>query len=174
MDVEPQQPFGPHTADAAVARIPAWLSSALAIIAYVALAVLGVLAGIVQSFSHGWELGPLPLAALMILLVNFGVFRLAGLGMGRKLGAIVPAAGWAVAVTAVASGRPEGDVIVTGTLVGYLFLFGGMIAAAAAVMVTRSPGPPGAWLIGGAAHDPRFSSSARSRADRAPSPDRPG
>jgi hypothetical protein len=56
-------------------------------------------------------------------------------------------------VVLMSTQRGEGDLIVTGTTNGYLFIIGGLAAAALAIMRTKPAGPPGQWLLGGAAGD---------------------
>lgn len=115
--------------------------------AYGLLVVLGVLLGVVGSFTFSWAAAGLPMAAVLLAVVNFAVFRFAGWAMEGKLGAVAVAAPWLIVVVLLSSPRPEGDLIVTGTLAGYLFIFGGSIAAVAAMAMTRSPRP---WMLRGA------------------------
>jgi hypothetical protein len=81
----------------------------------------------------------------------YAMVRLAGLGMGGKIGAAVPAVLWGVATIVMSLQRPEGDLVVPGTLAGYVYIVGGMVAAGIAVARVPSPGPAGQWLTGRAA-----------------------
>lgn len=116
--------------------------------AYGALAMLGAIIGLIGSFNYSWTAGGVPVAALLLAAGNFGVLLSAGRGMGGKLGALVPAAAWMLVIIVMQTRRPEGDLPITGTVEGYLFIVGGMVAAGLAIVVTPSSGPPGAWLAG--------------------------
>jgi hypothetical protein len=118
--------------------------------AYAALALLGAVFGVVGSFSQDWTLGPVPVAAIVLVGLVFAMARLAGLGMGGRLGATVPAVVWGVVVFVLSMRRGEGDLVIPGTLAGYLFIVGGMLAAVAGVMTVPPARPPGQWLLGGA------------------------
>jgi Family of unknown function (DUF6113) len=115
-------------------------------VAYGVLLVLGALLGVVGSFQFSWTLGGFPVAALLLSLVEFAAFRLAGWTMEGKLGVGAMAVPWLIVVVTLSSRRPEGDLVVTGTTAGYIFIFGGSIAAVAAVAATRSPQP---WILRG-------------------------
>jgi hypothetical protein len=117
------------------------------IAAYVALAVVGAMVGIVESFSYPWTWGTFPIASILISALNFGLLWLAGWGMGGKLGAVVPAGMWLVALMVFSVRTPSGGLIVTGDTPGNVYLLGGTVAGLAAIVVTRSSG---SWLLGGA------------------------
>jgi hypothetical protein len=119
--------------------------------AYGVLGVLGMVLGVIGSFEFSWEAGSVPVAALVLTAVNLAVFRSAGWAMESKLGAVVPAVFWLVVVLVLSSRRPEGDIVVTGTTPGYVFIFGGVVAALAAISWTRSARP---WMLDGAAPAP--------------------
>jgi hypothetical protein len=51
----------------------------------------------------------------------------------------------------LASKRPEGDLVVTGTAAGYVYMFGGAVAALVAIAWTRSARP---WVLAGAPQAP--------------------
>jgi hypothetical protein len=120
--------------------------------AYGALVLAGLMLGVIESFSYSWYLGAIPLAAILWSLFNLAVLWLAGWGMGGKLGAAVPALMWLAVVVTLAVQRPEGDLIVTGTTAGTIFLYGGVLAAGAALLLVPSTGN---WLLGGAGRDRR-------------------
>ncbi|GAA4631402.1 hypothetical protein GCM10023196_060710 [Actinoallomurus vinaceus] len=115
-------------------------------VAYGVLAVLGLLLGLVGSFEFSWTAGSVPVAAILLSLIEFGAFRLAGWGMEGRLGVAAMAVPWLIVVVMLSSRRPEGDLIVTGTTGGYVFIFGGAIAAVAAAVATRPSRP---WLLHG-------------------------
>jgi hypothetical protein len=129
------------------AREPAFVTG----IAYGVLAILGVALGVLGSFEFSWTAGDVPLAALGWTVVNLAAFRGAGWAMRGKLGAAVPAVLWLIVVLVLSSRRPEGDLVVTGTAAGYVFIFGGALAAAIAVALTPSVST---WMLGGAARAP--------------------
>ncbi len=122
-------------------REPGFLTGAV----YGALAVMGVMLGVIGSYEFSWEAGGIPVAALAWSVVNLAFFRAAGWAVSGKLGATVPAAVWLIAVLVLSSRRPEGDLVVTGTTAGYVFIFGGALAAALAVAWTPSIRP---WMLG--------------------------
>jgi hypothetical protein len=120
-------------------------------IAYGVLAVLGVLLGVIGSFEFSWEIGSVPVAAIALAVLNLVVFRAAGWAMESRLGAGVPAGLWMIVLILLSSRRPEGDLVVTGTTPGYVYMFGGAIAALVAIVWSRSPR---SWLLGGAPQPP--------------------
>ncbi|NKZ03902.1 DUF6113 family protein [Actinomadura latina] len=116
--------------------------------AYAALALLGGVFGVVGSFAQDWTIGPVPVIAIVLVALVFAMARLAGLGMGGRLGATVPAVVWGVVVFVMSMRRAEGDLVVAGTTAGYLFIIGGMLAAVAGIMSVPPARPPGDWLLG--------------------------
>jgi Family of unknown function (DUF6113) len=120
--------------------------------AYGGLALAGAMLAVVESFSFSWYAGPIPLAAIGWSLVNLVAFWAAGRGMGGKLGAVLPTLMWLAVVIALAVPRPEGDLVVTGTTAGTVFLYGGVLAAGVAIWLAPSSGE---WLLGAAARGRR-------------------
>ncbi|MGI8330733.1 DUF6113 family protein [Actinomadura scrupuli] len=139
---------GPIRAPGPGPRVEAFVTGA----AYGALVLAGLMLGVIESFSYSWYVGPVPLAAIWLSVFNLAVFYGAGWGMGGKLGAAVPALMWLAVVVTLAVQRPEGDLIVTGTMAGTIFLYGGVLAAGAALLLVPSTGD---WLLGGAGRDRR-------------------
>jgi hypothetical protein len=119
-------------------------------IGYGLLAVLGLVLGIFGSFEYSWEIGDVPVAAVLLSVLNLVVFRAAGWAMESKLGAAVPALPWLVILFVLAGRRPEGDLVVTGTAPGSVYMVGGAIAAVVAVAWTRQARPlaPGGAPLG--------------------------
>lgn len=115
--------------------------------AYGALGVFGLALGVFGSFLYSWMLGPVPIAALAFAVLNLAAVRLAGWGMSSKLGAVIPTVTWLVVVFSLSTKRAEGDLVITGTAPGYLFIVGGSIAAVIAIALTPSPH---SWLLRGA------------------------
>ncbi|KAB2341264.1 DUF6113 family protein [Actinomadura rudentiformis] len=144
-------PTAPAAPDAAATpvlgpRAEAFIGGA----AYGALGLLGALLGVVGSFLQDWTIGSVPVAAVLLVILNFGFIRLAGWAMDGRMGAVIPTLTWTVVVFIGSQQRPEGDLIVPGTLAGYVFLIGGLVAAVIAVSMVPSRRPPGDWLLGSA------------------------
>ncbi|GGM83573.1 hypothetical protein GCM10010106_32780 [Thermopolyspora flexuosa] len=127
---------------------------------YGVLFVLGVFLGIVGALEHSWYLtGGFPTVAIAWLAVLFAVpYAMARL-MGTRLAAVMVAVGWGMISAVLAVHRAEGDLVIAGTLPGYVYLYGGMVAVAVAVVLAPSSSN-GSWLL-----TPRFG---------APPPDRDG
>lgn len=115
--------------------------------AYGALVALGAVLGVIGSFQFSWELGEVPVAAILLTAVNFAAFRAAGWAMGAKLGSVAIAVPWLLVVIVLASPRAEGDLVVTGTGPGWVFILGGGFAASLAIAWTRPVRPPAAGDI---------------------------
>ncbi|MFF5265101.1 DUF6113 family protein [Actinomadura viridis] len=114
--------------------------------AYAALGVLGAVLGVIGSFAQEWTVGPVPVAGLVLIAVNFGTALAAGRAMGGRLAAVIPTLVWAAVAFAMSVRRPEGDLVVPGTLTGYLFIIGGLVAGVVAMSLVPSRRPPGEWL----------------------------
>jgi hypothetical protein len=152
----PYGPYGPHGPDDLAVPVPVWkpnprVEAFITGAAYGGLVVAGLMLGVIESFSFSWSAGPVPLSAILWSLFNLVAFWGAGWGMGRKLGAAVPTLMWLVVVIVLAIRRPEGDLVVTGTAEGTVFLYGGVLAAGIAILLAPSSGE---WLVGGARRDP--------------------
>lgn len=111
-------------------------------LACVVAVLAGLGAGVLGSFAHASTSYGLPVglvAALGLCLGVLAVARLAGSSRAPVAGAAV---GWASAVLLLSVQRPEGDLVVPGTILGYCWLLGGMLGAAATVLwPSASPGP---------------------------------
>ncbi|TNY35163.1 DUF6113 family protein [Thermomonospora catenispora] len=125
----------------------AWETAYIAAVTYLMLVMLGLLLGVLGSLHHGWSVGKVPVAAIALIAVNFAVCRLAGWGMGGKLGAAAPWTAWTAVVILASADRAEGDLLIAGDLAGYVFLIGGMVSGGLAVAATRSAEPAGSWLM---------------------------
>jgi hypothetical protein len=101
----------------------------VAVTAYVALFVLGMVQGLIGTFQY--TRGPAPLAAILFDLGIFATCVLAARGMRTALAGVLPAAGWLVVTLVLSSAPAGGSVIVTATLAGEWFLFGGAVSAVA-------------------------------------------
>jgi Family of unknown function (DUF6113) len=125
-------------APAAPAAPPSRLEAFVTGGAYGVLAVAGAAVGLLGSFYQAVGIGPIPALAIAFALLNLGAFRLAGWAMGTRLGAAAPALAWLLVVIFMSSKRPEGDLVISGSTAGYIYLLGGSIAAVLAVVRTRS------------------------------------
>ncbi|GAA1904559.1 DUF6113 family protein [Streptomyces sodiiphilus] len=100
--------------------------SAARLIGYPVLAVLGVLTGAAGSLVQaGW----FPFGLLLALGGAAGLFWGGALVTRTRVGAAVPAAGWALTVLLLTASRPQGDFVFAAGLGSYLFLLGGMTVA---------------------------------------------
>jgi len=106
--------------------------------AYGVLAVAGALIGVFGSFYQSGGIGPIPVVAIAFSLLNFGAFRLAGIAMETRLGAVVPSFAWLIVAIFLSSKRPEGDLVINSSMASYVFLIGCSIGAVVAVARTRS------------------------------------
>src|SRR5208337_3549854 len=95
---------------------------------YLALFVLGATQGLIGSFQYGRS--PVPLIAIVLVLILFATCVLAGWRMRTYAAGILPALGWIVASFILAMPRPNGSVIISATSAGEVYLYGGALAAA--------------------------------------------
>ncbi|MCP2336630.1 DUF6113 family protein [Actinomadura rupiterrae] len=117
-------------------------------LAYGMLAALGAVAGTVGSFCQDWSVASLPLPSVGLCVLLFGLVLGAGFGMGGKLGGVAPAAAWMIVTFVMSSKQAEGDLVIPGTMAGYVYIIGGMVAALVAIAVVPSRREPGQWLTG--------------------------
>ncbi|NJP29932.1 DUF6113 family protein [Microbispora hainanensis] len=125
-------------------NVPGPLAGVVTGAAYGVLFLLGVVLGVIGGFQHAWYAGEVPVAAIGWLAALFAVPYAMGRLMGGKLGALVPAVGWLLASFLLATPQRAGDLAIAGNSAGYWYLYGGAVAVAAAVVVTRSTG---SWLL---------------------------
>jgi hypothetical protein len=128
----------PGMDDAGPAAPPTRLEAFVSGGAYGVLAVSGAVVGLLGSFYHAVDVGPIPAFAIAFALLNLGAFRLAGWVMGTRLGATAPALAWLLIVIFMSSRRPEGDLVISGSAAGYVYILGGSVAAVLAIVRTRS------------------------------------
>ncbi|MGZ4611353.1 MAG: DUF6113 family protein [Actinomycetes bacterium] len=95
--------------------------------------VVGAAAGVLGSFVHAYTFHGLPVGLLVALALSLAVFATGGLAAGARSGALAAAAGWLVAVAYLSLQRPEGDLVVPASTLGYCWLFGGTLVAGAAL-----------------------------------------
>jgi hypothetical protein len=110
-------------------------------------AMLGGLgAGLLGSFVHATTSYGVPVGLLAGLGLSLAVFVTAGLATRSRGPVAAAAAGWVAVVLLLSLRRPEGDLVVPGTLLGYVWLLGGTLLAGAAVSwpyASTGPSPPG-------------------------------
>jgi hypothetical protein len=103
-------------------------------------------AGLLGSFAHADTSYGVPVGLLAGLGLSLAVFVTAGLTT-RSRGPVAGAAlGWVAVVLVLSVRRPEGDLVVPATLLGYVWLLGGTLLAGAAVSwpyASTGPSPPG-------------------------------
>ena len=96
-------------------------------------AVTGAVAGMLGSFLHPLMLLRLPVGLVLALALTGCACLAGGLLAATRAGAASAAAGWAAPVLLLAAPRPEGDLVVAGSVTGYAWLLGGLAVAGAAV-----------------------------------------
>jgi hypothetical protein len=97
-------------------------------LAYLALLLLGAAEALIGAFQY--SRGPAPLASLCFALGILATCLLGGWGMRAPGGGLMPGVGWFVAAFVLASGTQGGSVLITNTMAGEWFLFGGAAGAA--------------------------------------------
>jgi Family of unknown function (DUF6113) len=96
--------------------------------AYLVLLILGAVVGVTGSFVQAVTVhaGPVPIPVGLAIALGgcAGLFMGGAWVMRSRLGAVVPAVAWLLAVLLMSSKRPEGDVVLPqeATAYGYLFL----------------------------------------------------
>ena len=117
-----------------------WRAGAVA--AHGVLVGLGLAAGVLGSFVHSVGLGPAPLGLLWAYVLTAALLAVGRLATGGRSGAVAVSVGWVVALLLLSAPRPEGDLVVTGSVVGYAWLLGGLVVCAAGVgWPTGAPAP---------------------------------
>lgn len=106
--------------------------------------VLGMVLGVVGGFSQSWYVGAVPAAAIAWVLVVFGLCLGAGRLMGARLAATCVAIGWLLVSMVLSMKLGSGDLVIAGDIAGIVYLYGGMAAIVAAILLTPSTG---SWLL---------------------------
>jgi hypothetical protein len=129
--------------------------SALGGAAYGMLFVLGLVMGVVGGFTQAaWHVGPvafvgvIPGSAIGWLLALFVVCLGAGKLMGSRLGVSVTALGWLLVSMPFSVKLSQGDLVISGSPAGYVYLYGGMAAVIVAFFLAPSS-TGGSWLLHG-------------------------
>ncbi|NUW46385.1 DUF6113 family protein [Nonomuraea rhodomycinica] len=127
--------------------------SALGGAVYGMLFVLGLVMGVVGGFTQAaWHVGAVPVAAIGWLLALFGVCLGAGRMLRTRAGAAVTAAGWLLVSMPLSIKLSQGDLVISSSPAGYVYLYGGVLAVATAFLLSPSSSR-GSWLLRG--HIPR-------------------
>ena len=95
----------------------------------------GALAGGLGSFVHAVRIAGLPVGLSCALALSAAVFVTGGLLTATRSGPAAAAAGWLGPVLLLSAPRAEGDLVVSGDLLGYAWLLGGMLLAGLALAV---------------------------------------
>ncbi|GAB3449223.1 hypothetical protein GCM10027570_23520 [Streptomonospora sediminis] len=116
-------------------------------LAYAVLLVTGTAVGLGGSVMAGWlsylwragmaGQAAASVALLAVVAVLFAGCRAAGWGMGTRLGAGLPALGWAGAVFSLIAVTSGGDIVLSSTVIDYCYLFGGLTAVGLAVVLSE-------------------------------------
>ncbi|KAA0929781.1 DUF6113 family protein [Streptomyces apricus] len=140
MSTKGRPPADRTNAGSALAQ-PLSMPSPARIAAHLGLFLLGGVVAVAGSLvQSGWFPGGL----LLALAAAAGLF-LGGLrATGGRAGAVVPAAGWMIAVVLLTSSRPEGDFLFAAGAGSYLFLLGGMTVAVMCATLGGGRQPGGA------------------------------
>lgn len=104
---------------------------------YALVLLLAVLLAVWGAFLVPLRLGgyPLPVSWLVAGAGNLALGRAGGQLLGRP-GALGPGLLWLAVALTLGSSRPEGDLIVPGSVVGLVFLLVGGVASAVAYAAT--------------------------------------
>ena len=83
---------------------------------------------------------PLPISVPLAMAGNIVLAKLAARRTGSVAWGAVPPVLWLVVVVVLSLPRPEGDIVVPGTLAGLVFLFAGAVSGAYGVTseITRA------------------------------------
>jgi Family of unknown function (DUF6113) len=95
----------------------------------------GAAAGLLGSFTFAYTSASVPVGLLVGLCLCLAVFVAAGLALRSRGAAAVAAAGWLVTVGFLSMQRPEGDLVVPATTLGYCWLLIGTLVAGLSLAV---------------------------------------
>jgi hypothetical protein len=109
------------------------MPAAVRVLGYAVALVAGVAAGVLGSFTFAYTADGWPVGLVVGLCLCASVFGTAGLALRSRGAAGVAVAGWLVTVGLLSMERPEGDLIVPATLLGYTWLLVGITVAGLSV-----------------------------------------
>lgn len=105
--------------------------------------LLGLVAGALGSFlqAASLDVGPvaLPYGIVAAFVLSGVAFLAAETGTGGRSGRVAAVLGWLLGVVPLAIPRPEGDLVVTASTRGMLWLFGGTVLAGLSLAVPTRP-----------------------------------
>jgi|SRR5271165_825757 len=103
---------------------------------YGVLFLLGLVEGMIGSFQYARTAGSVPVAALVCCAVILATCLLGAWAMHSVTGAILPGMGWVIASFVLSMPVSNGSVIITNTTPGKLYLYGGTLSVAVAVVLS--------------------------------------
>lgn len=106
---------------------------ALTSVTYLVLFLLGLVQGVLGSFQYSRS--PAPFIAILLVIVIFVTCLLSGWATRTLAGGLLPAIGWIAVSFVLAMPSSHGSVIITATLAGEWYLYGGGFAAVAGASV---------------------------------------
>lgn len=109
--------------------------AAARVLGYLLAVVAGAAAGLMGSFTFAYTSASLPVGLLVALCLCLAVFVAAGLVLRSRGAAAVASAGWLVTVGLLSLQRPEGDLVVPASTLGYCWLLIGTLVAVLSVAV---------------------------------------
>ena len=104
--------------------------AAARVLGYLLALVAGVAAGLLGSFTFAYTRESIPVGLLVALCLCLAAFVSSGLLLRSRGAAAVAVAGWLVTVGLLSIQRPEGDLIVPASTLGYTWLLVGFLVAA--------------------------------------------
>jgi hypothetical protein len=131
--INPVEPANPVDQAASTSRSGQLADPILTIVTYVVLVLFAMAQALLGTFFYG--AGPAPLAALGFDIAIFATCLLGAWGTGRASGAFAVAAGWYLVTFILATGTKGGSVLITASVAGETFLFGGAAAAMVGLIV---------------------------------------
>ena len=105
---------------------------ALRVAAGVLISLFSIGLAVVEAFLVPLRIGtvPLPLSVLLAVAGNAGLTKLAVRQTGSIVWGVLQPVLWLLVIVVLSLPRPEGDLIVPGSLTGLVFLFAGAVAGA--------------------------------------------
>jgi hypothetical protein len=103
---------------------------------YGMLFLFGAVQGLIGSFQYSRASGPVPVAALICCAVILATCVLAAWATRSVSGAVLPGIGWILASFVLSMPVSNGSVIITSTTAGKVYLYGGTLCVAAAVVAS--------------------------------------
>jgi hypothetical protein len=115
----------------------------LGALVHVVFVLLGFAVGVLGSFVHAVVLGGVPVGLLAAYVLTAALLATARLATGSRSGAAAVGGGWVVALLLLSAPRPEGDLVVSGSLAGYAWLIGGLGVTTLGVVLPSGLAAPG-------------------------------